>query len=101
MLLYIKNEYIITQHIVLLYIKNEYDRYIMSDAVGWIDLDGILKLFNEKNELEWLTMAIINNLLADRGNRMTFWNRPKECQKLLQMLQEREYDKKLKYLSIV
>ena len=86
---------------MLLYIKNEYDRYIMSDAVGWIDLDGILKLFNEKNELEWLTMAIINNLLADRGNRMTFWNRPKECQKLLQMLQEREYDKKLKYLSIV
>ena len=73
----------------------------MTDAVGWIDLADILRLYNEKNELEWLTMAIVNDLLVDRGNRLTFWNRSKECQKLFHMLRERERDKKLKYLSIV
>ena len=66
-------------------------------AVGWVDLSHILDLFVQDRKLEWLTLYTVNQLLLDRENRTTFWNRSKESQLLIQMLRKREtLDKKLK-----
>jgi len=65
-------------------------------AVGWVDLNHILDLFGENRRLDWLTLYTVNQLLLDRENRTTFWNRSKESQLLVQMLRKREtLDKKL------
>jgi hypothetical protein len=66
-------------------------------AIAWVDLSHILDLFGENRRLDWLTLYTVNQLLLDRENRTTFWNRSKESQLLIQMLRKRErLDKKLK-----
>jgi len=66
-------------------------------AIGWVDLNHILDLFAENRKLDWLTLYTVNQLLLNRENRTTFWNRSRESQLLVQMLRKREtLDKKLK-----